>query len=54
VHAFRRDELLRFEVTLQSAPTDSCVLTLMEEADAATRHRRASWLGGDTANHSGE
>ncbi len=45
VHAFRHDELLRFEVTLQSAPPDSCVLTLMEEVDSATRRRRTSWLG---------
>ncbi len=48
VHAFRRDELLCFEVTLQGAPADSCVLTLMEDVDAATRHRRESWLGNET------
>ena len=52
VHAFRRDELLQFEVTLQSASPDSCVLTLRKDVDAATRHRRTLWLADGTANHS--
>ena len=44
VHAFRRDELMIFEVTLQSAPSDRCTLTL-ENADNSILHRRSTWLG---------
>ncbi len=46
VHAFRRDELMKFEVALQAAPSDTCVLSLLEEADAPTLARRAAWLSG--------
>jgi len=46
VHAFRYDELMQFQVTLQSAPADTCFLTLME-ADDATIQRRNAWLGTD-------
>lgn len=45
LHAFRRDELMRFSVTLAPAPADSATLTLCEDADAAARSRRAAWLG---------
>ncbi len=45
LHAFRRDELITFEVTLQNAPADSCVLTLSENADASVLRRRSAWLG---------
>lgn len=34
VHAFRRDELMEFAVTLVAAPQDTCVLTLPQEPDA--------------------
>ncbi len=44
VHAFRYDELMEFDVTLQEAPPDTCFLTLME-ADDATLRRREAWLG---------
>ena len=46
VHAFRHEELLRFELTLQAAPADTCQLTLSDDADDATRNRRAAWLKG--------
>lgn len=45
VHAFRRDELHTFSVTLQSPPADTCVLRLEGEVDAATAARRDAWLG---------
>lgn len=45
VHAFRRDELMNFSVTLRAAPADTCVFSLLEKADGAVRAQRASWLG---------
>jgi predicted metalloprotease with PDZ domain len=45
VHAFRRDELLVFDVVLKTAPLDTCVLTWQDRVDAATRSRRSAWLG---------
>jgi predicted metalloprotease with PDZ domain len=45
IHAFRRDELMRFEATLKPAPRDTCFLTLNPEVDEATRRRRDAWLG---------
>lgn len=45
LYAFRRDELMKFDVTLQAAPADTCVLTLMEHVDGAVRAQRAAWLG---------
>lgn len=45
VHAFRRDELVERSVTLTQAPLDTCVLTLREDVDEATRERRGAWLG---------
>jgi predicted metalloprotease with PDZ domain len=44
LHAFRRDELMRFEVTLGPAPADTCVLTLPAEVDTARRAER--WILG--------
>jgi predicted metalloprotease with PDZ domain len=46
VHVFRRDELMRFEVTLKAASQDTCFLTLKPEADDAMCRRREAWLGG--------
>lgn len=43
IHAFRRDELMSFEVVLQSPPADTCYLTL--RPDAEHRSARAAWLG---------
>ncbi|MEK7322557.1 MAG: PDZ domain-containing protein [Pseudomonadota bacterium] len=45
VHVFRRDELISFSVTLRAAPADTCVFSLLENADGAVRAQRASWLG---------
>ena len=47
VHAFRRDELMEFAVTLQMAQKDTCYLKLTETSDAAVRQRRETWLGGN-------
>ena len=45
VHAFRRDELLTFEVALDRAPLDTAWLSLDATADDAVRARRRLWLG---------
>lgn len=45
IHAFRRDELMCFRVTLQPAPRDSCRLTLVAKPAAAARRLRRAWLG---------
>jgi predicted metalloprotease with PDZ domain len=44
VHAFRRDELMQFRVTVGEAPLDTCVLQL--PADASARHRVENWILG--------
>ncbi|MDI1302026.1 MAG: PDZ domain-containing protein [bacterium] len=44
VHAFRRDELMVFEVITAEAAADTCVLTL--PADSDRRHRAESWILG--------
>jgi predicted metalloprotease with PDZ domain len=46
IHAFRRDELMLFDVMLRAAPLDTCFLTVREDIDEPTRVRRAAWLGG--------
>lgn len=46
IHAFRRDELMTFTVVLDTAPADTCVLTMVENADDSTRARRDAWLDG--------
>jgi len=45
VAAFRRDELMSFDVTLAEAAADTCWLTLDRDADATAVARRAAWLG---------
>lgn len=45
VHAFRRDELVVTDLTLEPAPLDTCWLTLAATVDDATRARRDAWLG---------
>jgi predicted metalloprotease with PDZ domain len=42
IHAFRRDELMEFEVRLKPAPADTCVLSELGGARARLRKR---WLG---------
>jgi len=44
VHAFRRDELMQFAVTLAPAPVDTCVLTLPQ--DIETLNRVEDWILG--------
>ena len=45
VHAFRGDELHQFKVELQSAPQDTCWLTI-SGPDRAAANRRRAWLSG--------
>lgn len=45
VHAFRRDELMSFEVPIQPAPTDTCYLELDEAVDDSRATLRNGWLG---------
>jgi len=42
LHAFRRDELLEFDVRLKAAPADTCVLSELSGAKARSLER---WLG---------
>lgn len=44
VHAFRRDELMTFDVVLQSPPVDTCELVWNEDVDPLTAARGAAWL----------
>ena len=46
IHAFRRDELSRFELTLAAAPTEVCYFALDPDADPAAMARREAWLTG--------
>ena len=46
VHAFRRDELFVFRVTLAAPPLDTCYLVLKEDVPEAVRTLRAQWLHG--------
>lgn len=45
VHSFRRDELMRFAVTLAAPPQDTCYCTLDAEPAPAVAARRQGWLG---------
>jgi predicted metalloprotease with PDZ domain len=45
VHAFRRDELLTFDVKLDPAPLDTAYLTLDTDARDEALARRKDWLG---------
>jgi len=46
VHAFRRDELMTFRVTLDAAPEDTCYLTLDASPPVDVEQRRNAWLSG--------
>jgi len=48
IHAFRRDELLSFDLVPEPAPADTADLWLLPDADltAPQRARRERWLGG--------
>ncbi len=45
VHAFRRDELMRFAVTLAAPPLDTCYCTIPDEVAPEVAARRQGWLG---------
>jgi len=45
IHAFRRDELMRFDVELASAPADTVKLGAAKKASATMRSLRKGWLG---------
>jgi predicted metalloprotease with PDZ domain len=44
VHAFRRDELMTFELTPAAAPADVCELRLDDTAPSVALARRRAWL----------
>ena len=44
IHAFRRDELMTFELELQPAPATTCFLSLDSEATEVQQRVRAAWL----------
>lgn len=46
VHAFRRDELMTFDVRLQAAAPDLCKLSIKKALSPDTRQRLAHWLTG--------
>jgi predicted metalloprotease with PDZ domain len=48
VHAFRRDELMPFRVTLQAPVVDTCYLVLRDDAPPEAVERRRKWLGGSS------
>jgi predicted metalloprotease with PDZ domain len=48
ISVFRGDELLRFPVTVQTPPEDTCYLTLGENPSQAVMARRKAWLTGTT------
>jgi predicted metalloprotease with PDZ domain len=45
VHAFRRDELMTFKLTLKPAAADTVALRLADQADAGQLALRQGWLG---------
>jgi len=45
IHAFRRDELMRFSLELAAPRIDTCWLTLIEAATPEAVARRTAWLG---------
>ena len=45
IHAFRRDELMRFDVELAAAPEDTVKLAVSTKPSAAARALQKGWLG---------
>ncbi len=45
VHAFRRDELMQFELRLRPPPPDTCELWLLDTTTSERKKERDSWLG---------
>jgi predicted metalloprotease with PDZ domain len=48
IHAFRRDELMVFDLPLLAAPADTCWLTLDDNANGDAIARRMRWLETNT------
>jgi len=44
VHAFRRDELMQFQVVMQAAQPNTCGLWRMLDMDAGQQRRQQDWL----------
>lgn len=44
IHAFRRDELMQFELTLEKAPLSTCAMKLQESPDESQLHALNNWL----------
>lgn len=44
VHAFRRDELMCFQLMPKPSPMDTCDLWLMDDADSSQLEKRRHWL----------
>jgi len=51
LHVFRRDELMTFDVVLQTAPADTCYLTDLEAPVPQQQQRRDAWLAGSYGRH---
>jgi len=47
IHAFRRDELMRFRARPRPAPADTCELRILADASQEAVRCRAAWLGLD-------
>jgi predicted metalloprotease with PDZ domain len=45
IHAFRRDELMRFDVRLRPAVADQCRLTLQAKPPEGVSKLRRGWIG---------
>ena len=45
VTVFRGDELMTLQLRWEEAPTDTCFLTVDDQAEEAAAARRAAWLG---------
>ncbi|WP_051071677.1 M61 family metallopeptidase [Azoarcus sp. KH32C] len=45
IHAFRRDELMEFDVTLEAAPADTVKLSPLKRPSPTTGALRKGWLG---------
>lgn len=54
VHAFRRDELMHFQVRLEAAPADTCVFIPRAHSSAEQLARRAAWMQSDSKPEAGE
>jgi predicted metalloprotease with PDZ domain len=44
IHAFRRDELMQFEVELRPSEPNSCYLWLLQDSTAEQQKRGQEWM----------